>query len=259
MVLIQPVRVAQQYFLPTQQVEMAATRGPDAVNPRGDARTSRSVGADVPLTGLIYDPRLGHVPSVEPPRSGLAFAGSESVAPSVTTPFRPEGLVTQQVQWPALNRKAGTAFAGRGLQTLPRPSRIVTKFEPHLRERTVVKLSQLFEQLRAALGKPETATKVCEIQLFLADAYRESVQVPDARNLASAISLLQDFLRPHWSQISSEKINAVTETLGWLRMQSKIAPHVLERLQEDMSGTLGGLTIELQNDEEEPAEPGDEL
>lgn len=259
MVFIQPVPVAQQYFAPTQPIEMAITRGANPVKPGLDARTSRPAWADAPVTGLIYDPYLGHDRTLEPPGPRLAFAGSDSVTPSLTIPFPPGGEITQQVKGPTLNGRAGPAFAGRGLQTLPRPSRIVTKFEPHFRERTLVKLSQLFEQLRAALGKSETATKVCEIQLFMADAYRESVQVPDARNLASAISLLQDFLRPHWSQISPEKISAVTETLDRLRTQAKVAPHVLESLQDVLSGILGGLTVELQNDEEEPAEPDDEL
>ncbi len=259
MVFIQPVAVAQQYFPPTQPIEIATTLGPEPVNQRAEARTSLFVGTDARATGLIYDPNLGHVRSVEPPGARIAFAGSNSVTPSLTIPFRPESEVTQELRRPTLDRTSGPAHSGRGLQTLPRPSRIVTKFEPHLRERTIVRLSQLFEQLRVALGKSETATRVCEIRLFMADAYRESVEVPDARNLASAISLLQDFLRPHWSQISSEKINAVTETLGRLRVQAKVAPHVLERLQDELTGILGGLTIELQSDEEEASEPDDEL
>ena len=259
MVFIQPVAVSQQYFPPTQPIESATTRGPESVNRRIDPRNSLFVGTDALATGLIYDPHLGHVRSVESPGARIPFAGSDSVTPSLTIPFRPETEVIQELRRPTLNRTASPAHSGRGLETLPRPSRIVTKFEPHLRERTIVRLSQLFEQLRVALGKPETATRVCVIQLFMVDAYRESVQVPDARNLASAISLLQDFLQPHWTQISSEKINAVTETLGQLRAQVKFAPHVLERLQEELTGILGGLTIELQSDEEEASEPDDEL
>ena len=94
--------------------------------------------------GLIYDPNLGHVRSVEPPGARIAFAGSNSVTPSLTIPFRPESEVTQELRRPTLDRTSGPAHSGRGLQTLPRPSRIVTKFEPHLRERTIVRLSQLF-------------------------------------------------------------------------------------------------------------------
>jgi hypothetical protein len=142
----------------------------------------------------------------------------------------------------------------RGLDVLPRGRRIVTEYEPHLRRRTIEVLSELFERLRAAIGRPETAARVFSLKRFMASAYRESVVSRETRDFASAISLLQDFLSPHWSEISAGKVDEVTQTLDWLRSLPRITSKELEGLHRKLSLILGGLSVEIPDDEEGPSE-----
>jgi hypothetical protein len=153
-------------------------------------------------------------------------------------------------------RRSG--LAARALEALPRRGRIVTEYEPHLRQRTVGRISELFGRFRDTLGRPETATIQYELNLFMAEVYRETVRDPQTRNFATAVSLLQDLLHPHWSEISPEKLNAVTQILGWVREQPTLTPRALEILQEKLSGTLGGFSIESYDDELGASEASDE-
>ncbi len=148
-----------------------------------------------------------------------------------------------------------TARARPTLTLLAGRHRVVTEYEPHLRRATVDELSDLFERLRAAIGEPETAARVSGLRRFLSIAYIESAAIPETRSFASAISLLQDFLRPHWSEISGKKIDDVAAALGWLRELPDLSPQQLEKLHERLARVLGGLSFEIPDDEEAPAEP----
>ena len=148
-----------------------------------------------------------------------------------------------------------TAFRP-GIGVLPPRRRIATKYEPHLRRRTIESLSELFERLRKVIGRPETAARVFSLRRFMAAAYRESALSSETRDFASAISLLQDFLSPHWSEISAEKIEEVTQTLDWLRSLPRITARELEILHRKLSLVLGGLSIEIPDDEEESSAIG---
>lgn len=141
-----------------------------------------------------------------------------------------------------------------GLNALPGRRYIVTEYEPHLRQSTVEGLLQRFERLRAALGGPETAARMAGLRRFLTDAYRQSAQVEETREFASAISLLQDFLYPHWSEISAEKLDKVTHALDWLRKLPRVTPRDLGDLHEKLSLILGGLSIEIPDEDDGPAE-----
>lgn len=143
---------------------------------------------------------------------------------------------------------------------LPRPSRLVTTFEPHLRQSTVKRLQDLFMQLRHAIGQPNAATVTSELRAVLTDTYKKSVQNEETRNFATAISLLQDFLRPHWSQLSVEKLEQVSEKLGILTTYAELSPRVLQKFYRDLFGVIGSriaVNLEVDDDgdnEDEPAE-----
>jgi hypothetical protein len=86
----------------------------------------------------------------------------------------------------------------------------------------------------------------------LTRAYRKTVLDPESRNFASAVSLLQDFLRPHWSEISPDKIDAISGSLGRLVSRTELSPSVLEVFYRDLARVLGsGITVEAEDDEEE--------
>jgi hypothetical protein len=144
---------------------------------------------------------------------------------------------------------------------LPRPSRLVTTFEPHLRQATVKRLQDLFVQLRQAIGQPDAATVTSELRAVLTDTYKRSVQSQETRNFATAISLLQDFLRPHWSQLSLEKLDQVSDRLGTLGSYAELNARLLQKFYRDLFGVIGNriavnLAVDDDGDdgEDEPAD-----
>jgi hypothetical protein len=214
-------------------------------------------------------PRAPTIAAVQP--DDLEAVGTSEIAERAASVARSGSVVALRVTLPGVEQPLREAwelrgsaeggksgFPGRALEALPRRGHIVTEYEPHLRQRTVGRLCGLSGQLRDTLGQPETATIQYELSLFMAEVYREAVRDPQTRNLATAVSLLQDFLHPHWSTISLEKLNAVAEILGWLREQTTLTPRALEILQEKLSGTLGGFSIESYGDEPQSSEASDE-
>ena len=180
-------------------------------------------------------------------RSGPPFVLRTTV-PTSGDPTAEEGRPLRDIA-------AGQAVpAGRSLMLLPSRHRIVTEYEPHFRRETVDHLSDLFDRLRARLGKPETAARVFSLKRFMAAAYVESASQAETRSFASAISLLQDFLRPHWSEISVAGIDDIAGELNWLRGLPIVSPKDLERWHERLARVLGGLSIEVSDDEEAPSE-----
>jgi hypothetical protein len=133
---------------------------------------------------------------------------------------------------------------------LPR-TRLVTTFEPHLRRSMLQTISRLLLRFRESIGEPESAVLVAEIQSNLRDSYKRSVLSPDTRNLASAISLLQDFLRPHWSQLSAAQLDAVNEALLRLVTHIDLTPRLLEKFYSDLALALNSrISFECEEDDD---------
>jgi len=128
---------------------------------------------------------------------------------------------------------------------LPSRGRLVTAFEPHLRQSTVQNLQSLFTQFRYAIGQPKAAVAKAELVDTLTKAYKKSALDPETRNFASAVTLLQEFLRPHWSDIDGKKVEAVSDSLGTLISKSDLSSSVLEGFYRNLLGIVGtGLSVE---------------
>jgi len=136
------------------------------------------------------------------------------------------------------------------IRKLPR-THIATTFEPHFRQSTVKRLLELVGHFRLSIGRPESAASVATLRAFLTDAYSKSIQAQETRNLATAISLLQDFLRPHWSKISTQKLQAVSEKLEWLGSQDEISPHILAKFYDELVTAVGSrISLDIADEEE---------
>lgn len=137
------------------------------------------------------------------------------------------------------------------IRELPK-TRIITTFEPHLRQAAVKRLRLLVDEFRQAIGHPETAVLENELRSALTEIYKESISGADTRNFATAISILQEFLRPHWSRLSLDKLAAISERLGWLAGQEKLEARLLDKFYGDMTGVLGSrISFETGEDESE--------
>jgi hypothetical protein len=137
------------------------------------------------------------------------------------------------------------------LSEAPRHLRIVATFEPHLRQASVKKLKMLFEEFAESIGQPKVAVAKEELNALLTDTYKRSVLDPETRNFATAISLLQDFLRPHWSQISKEQLGGISGKLSDLAAHPELNPRLLERFYRDLVSVTGGrIAISLETDED---------
>ena len=122
---------------------------------------------------------------------------------------------------------------------------MVTTFEPLLRESTVRNLQGLFTQFRHSIGQPKAAIAKAELVDTLTKTYKKSALDPETRNFASAMTLLQDFLRPHWSHIDGKTVEAVSDTLGNLVSKSDLGPSALESFYRNLSGIVGtGISVE---------------
>lgn len=140
------------------------------------------------------------------------------------------------------------------LKELPRPRRIVTRYEPHLREKLVRTLVSLFDRFEVSLGTIEAPTRILELREYLTDAYRQSLQA-QTRNLATAISMLQDLTRPHWTQISREKVKQISGVLQKLSEERNLSANVLGRYYQSLVDIVGtGIILEMNDDEEEKEE-----
>jgi len=146
------------------------------------------------------------------------------------------------------------------LADLPRPARIVTTFEPHLRQTTVAKLQSLVEDFRNALDSPAAAAAKAELKAALTETYRRSALEPETRNFATAVSLLLDFLQPHWSDISALKLDGISEKLLWLGSQADVRPRILGKFYSELAAVVGGrisITVETDDDTVDDADVED--
>jgi hypothetical protein len=105
--------------------------------------------------------------------------------------------------------------------------------------RTIEGLLPSFESFRDSVGNPAAATRAAELRRSLASAYRSVVLRPETRDFATTLSMLQDLLRPHWSQIPIEKIDAVTATLRDLNSVNKFTPSLIATFYKHISADLG--------------------
>jgi len=137
------------------------------------------------------------------------------------------------------------------LRRLRRRKRHSTSYEPHFRDLALKRLSTMFDLLDSSLGGPESAVRIAELRALLAETYKECIAIPAARNLSTAISMLQDFLRPHWSQLDRRKVREIAVVLKGLAGQGTVSERSVACFYGDLSTTLGGhLSI--------PVEVGDE-
>jgi hypothetical protein len=145
------------------------------------------------------------------------------------------------------------------LSELPRPKRLVTSFEPHFRRSTIGRLQSSISNFKGTLGQPGAATSQTVLRAILTDIYRQTALSAETRNLASIMSLLQDFLRPHWSQISAQKLDRINEGLGWVATQPDLSSHTIERFYRELAGVVDSrIVIEAVEDEEEEGEGEEE-
>jgi hypothetical protein len=123
------------------------------------------------------------------------------------------------------------------LGRLPRVKISVT-FEPHLRQLAVKRIQSLMSEFRQSIGKPEVATVREELRGVLTETYKRAVLSSETRTFGSAISMLQDFLRPHWSSLPKEQLSAVDAQLSWLSSQQDLNSSTLTRFYRDLVGVL---------------------
>ncbi len=189
-------------------------------------------------------------PPVVDESGALAFAGA------MTLPPRREAGEAARTSLSI--RPIGKQSEGSTLKVLPRPRRLATEYEPHLTHRTTEGLLSLFESFSESLGSAAAPARAAELRLRLADAYRNSVARPETRDFATAISMLQDLLRPHWSKIPAPKLELVSERLRRLDSEKDLTPLVLTKFYAHLSADLGsGITLEINDGEEDSGEAGE--
>jgi hypothetical protein len=117
-------------------------------------------------------------------------------------------------------------------------TKISTAFEPHLRQLTVRRIQGLLSEFRHSIGKPEVATIREELRGALIETYKQAAVSSETRSFATAISLLQDFLRPHWSSLPENQLIEVDARLSWLGSQQDLNTSTLTRFYRDLVGIL---------------------
>lgn len=123
------------------------------------------------------------------------------------------------------------------LTSLPK-TKIAITFEPHLRQLAVKRLRDLMIEFRQSIGKPEVATVREELKGALTETYKQAALSPETRTFAMAISMLQDFLRPHWSSLPWNQLTSVDARLSWLSSQSDLNSSTLTRFYRDLATVL---------------------
>lgn len=142
---------------------------------------------------------------------------------------------------------------------LPR-MRLSTRFEPHFRQAAVERMTSLVAQFRQSIGNPEAAVVEAELRAFLSKTYRQSALNSETRNFATAVSLLQDFLRPHWSEISVDKLTDISGRLVWLNSQTELSPRIVESFYNSLVSVVGSkISISVGPDDENVEESSEEF
>jgi hypothetical protein len=126
----------------------------------------------------------------------------------------------------------------RVLAQLPKV-KISTQFEPHLRQSSVNRLKTLMTEFQHSIGQPEVAVVREELRDALLETYKQAVAVPETRSFASAVSMIQGFLRPHWSNLPQNQIVGITETLTWLDSQRDLSAATLTKFYRELATVVG--------------------
>jgi hypothetical protein len=156
------------------------------------------------------------------------------------------------------NGSEAHARSAPALEVLPRPRRLETEYEPHLRYRAIVRLLSLFRNFKDSLGGPAAATRAAELRASLTEIYHETALRADSRNFATAVSMLQDLLRPHWSKVPVSEVEAVCDYLERLDSAPELGPSPIARFYEQVSATLGtGISLDLEEEDGATLEGGD--
>jgi hypothetical protein len=64
--------------------------------------------------------------------------------------------------------------------------------------------------------------------------------------------MLQDVLRPHWSELSPGTLDEVSTVLEELRYEKRLNRSILERFYRQLSLPLGDVWLELDDEKEGP-------
>ena len=196
---------------------------------RAATPASESVGGGVDGPG--YSPPL------------VDQSGALGIGSTVTIAPRREAEEVAQTSFGTITLRRSP---GGTLKALPKPNRLATQYEAHFVHRTTQRLLTLFEAFRESLGSAAAAARAAELRLRLADAYREGVARTETRDFATAISILQDLLKLHWSNIPPEKLQAISERLRRLDIAKEITPSVITRFYGELATALGsGIVLEM--------------
>jgi hypothetical protein len=137
------------------------------------------------------------------------------------------------------------------LVDLPR-RRLVTSFEPHLRRTAVERLCSLFQVLAESIGQPRAAIAKAELLAVLKETYCVAISSSETRTFGSAISVLQDFLRPHWSQLSAATLRQLSAKLASLGARPQMNVSSFERFYREMTAVMGGgIFVDIQDEDED--------
>jgi hypothetical protein len=244
---IPPVIESSDYSLSTTENEGVAIK---RQRQAGSISSRRRV--EIPWTPTAEQSRLGSQSDIAPATAAVSVTGA--VFPSNSQDTAGTASITGTITSTGVLVDHGLSPRS-GLKDLERPARYATSFEPHLRQAAVRKLEILVEQFRHAIGQPAAATVQAELRAVLFDIYRRSALNLETRNFATAISLLQDLMRPHWSEISSATLAGVSRELSALGSRKELSPRILEKFYADLVAVIGS-RIYVQpasNDEEDDA------
>ncbi len=132
----------------------------------------------------------------------------------------------------------------RLLTQLPK-IKISTQFEPHLRQASVKRLHNLMSEFQHSIGHPEIAVVREELKSALLETYKQAVAAPETRSFATAVSLIQGFLRPHWSNLPQNQVAAIADKLTWLDSQRDLGTATLTKFYRDLASVVGsGISLE---------------
>jgi hypothetical protein len=124
------------------------------------------------------------------------------------------------------------------LVSLPKV-KISTQFEPHLRQASVKRLQNVMTEFQHSIGRPEVAVVREELKDALLETYKQAVATPETRSFATAVSMIQGFLRTHWSNLPQNQIAGIVEKLTWLDSQHDLGAATLTKFYRDLAGVVG--------------------
>lgn len=251
MVQLRSIEGRDTYWWPPRPLSKAATTEPD---PTAVSDIPRAMLSGAPTHGAAHGHVVEPVGTSEATPEAVSVASSSSIGKVRITSPDDARWFGESWRSRGYTESLRSGLGGRPLGVLSRPVRLETRYEPHFRQFVVERLFRLFERFRDGLGRPDAAARISELRSFLADLYKQSATDSETRNLATALSMLQDLIQPHWSSIGVDRVNEVAEILGWLRIQQNLTPQIIEKFYGRLSAKLGALSIEVNDDGQESAD-----